>query len=77
MLQWCEQDKKDKDEFFRLISINRHRKNENAKGGWQVNVRWASGLADWQDINDIFRDDPVMLSLSTKKNDLLELPGWK
>ena len=44
MLQWCEQDK-DKDEFFRLIVINRHRKNKNAKGGWQVNVRWASGCS--------------------------------
>ena len=76
MLQWCNQDK-DKGEFFRLLSIQGHRKRANAKGGWQVHVQWASGLSDWRDLNDIFRDDPITLSLYAKKNNLLDVPSWK
>ena len=30
MLQWCEQDK-DKDEFFRLVSINRHKRTRTPR----------------------------------------------
>ena len=74
MLQWCEQDK-DKGDFFRLMSIMKHRKKRDAKGGWQVLVQWASGLSDWNDINDIYRDDPVTLSMYAKKHDLLEEAG--
>ena len=76
MLQWCDHDK-DKGEFFRLVSIVGHRKRNNAKGGHQVRVHWASGLTNWQDLNDIFRDDPVTLALHTRKKNLLEVPGWK
>ena len=53
MLQWCDHDK-DKGEFFRLVSIVGHRKRNNAKGGCQVHVNWASGLTNWQGLNDIF-----------------------
>ena len=59
------------------MSIMKHRKKRDAKGGWQVLVKWASGLSDWNDINDVYRDDPVTLSMYAKKHDLLDEAGWK
>jgi hypothetical protein len=76
MLQWCDQDK-DKGDFFRLLSIKGHRKCPEAAGGYQVNVLWASGLADWRDINSIWEGDPVTLSLYAKLNGLLDTDGWR
>ena len=66
VLQWCDHDK-DKGEFFRLVSIVGHCKRNNAKGGHQVRVNWASGLTNWQDLNDIFRDDPVAWLYTRKR----------
>ena len=76
MLQWCKQDK-DKGEFFRLVAMEGHRKQASAKGGWQVLVRWASGLTGWNNLSDTFDGDPITLALHAKKNNLLELPSWR
>ena len=73
MLQWCDQHKDD-GEFFRLVSIQNHRKH---KGKWQVLVEWASGLSDWNNMADIFRDDPVTISMYAQKKKLLDTDGWR
>ena len=76
MLQWCDQHKT-ADGFFIINSIIGHRKRNGAKGGWQVHVLWDSGLSTWEDISNIFRDDPVTLAMYGLKHDLLSTPGWK
>ena len=50
---------------------------DRARGGWQVLVNWASGLSDWQDLNDIFESDPVSVAVYAEKKGLLKEPGWK
>ena len=76
MLQWCDQHKT-ADGFFIINSIIGHRRYPKAKGGWQVHVQWESGLSTWEDLSDIFRDDPVTLSMYALKHDLLNEPSWR
>ena len=76
MLQWCDQDK-DNGDFFRLTGVAGHRKRYKARGGWQVLVNWASGLSDWQDLNDTFESDPISVAVYAEKKGLLREPGWK
>ena len=71
MLQWCDHDE-DKGEFLCLVSIVEHRKRNNAKGGHQIRVNWASGLTNWQDLNDIFRNNPVTLALCAQRTTCLK-----
>ena len=74
MLQWCDQHKDDGEFFSRLLSIQNHRKHN---GKWQVLVEWASGSCDWNNMADIFRDDPVTVSMCAQKKKLLDTDGWK
>ena len=76
MLAWCDQDK-DKDEFYRIVSIKGHRRQPKAKGGWEVLVEWASGLVDWWNFGDIFEGDAPTLAMYAAKHGLLETDGWK
>ena len=80
MLQWCNQHRYS-DEFYVIESIIGHRQ-KRGRGGrrsnqWEVHVQWASGLSDWNDLNQIFADDPVTVSQYAKRNNLLEKEGWK
>ena len=76
MLEWVEQDATtDKDDFYRLVGIHGHRRKQNRQ--WEVKVEWASGKILWNDMNTIFRDDPVTLSMYARKHNLLNTDGWR
>ena len=75
MLEWCDRDL-DKDDFFRFVAIHGHRRNNDAKGGWQVLVEWASGQTTWNDLTTTFEGDPVTVSMYAKKHGLLQTAGW-
>ena len=76
MLEWVEHDATtDKDDFYRLVSIHGHRRKQNRQ--WEVKVEWASGKILWHNMNTIFRDDPVTLSMYARKHNLLSTDGWR
>ena len=76
MLEWCDRDL-DKDGYFHIDGIMDHRKNKNAKRGYQVLIQWGDGTSTWNDLGDTFQDDPITVSLYAQKNDLLDTQGWK
>jgi hypothetical protein len=67
MLEWVEQDQ-DKDDFFRIVGIKDHKR---IQGKWYVLIRWASGLTSWNSLATMKADDPVMVAMYGKCNNLL------
>ena len=76
MLQWCDQHKT-ANGFFIISSIIGPHRYPKAKGGWQVHVQWESGLSTWEDLSNVFRDNPVTLSMHALKHNLLNKPSWR
>ena len=76
MLEWCERDS-DKDDMYRIDSIIGHKKDSKARGGYQLQILWASGETTWEDLTQVFNDDQVSVSLYAMKNNLLHLSGFK
>ena len=80
MLQWCNQHQHAY-EFYVIDSIighcQKHRRDGKLSKQWEVLVQWASCLSDWNNLDQIFGDDPVTISQYAKKNNLLDTEGWK
>ena len=75
MIEWCARDA-DSDDMFRFDGILDHRWVANTRK-YEVLVLWATGEKTWNDLTDVWSDDPVSVAMYAKKNGLLHLDQWR